>query len=72
MPKHQFAQQIRYIDILGEPENSPIRTMMERIAIETNWDNPVVQAELAPKKALLLGLNVKCCIRVNRNCHSRL
>ncbi|MHA3115742.1 type VI secretion system membrane subunit TssM [Acinetobacter sp. ANC 4635] len=50
----QFAQQIRYMDILGEPENSPIRTMMERIAIETNWDNPIVQAELAaPKKGFI-------------------
>ncbi len=28
------------------------------VAIETNWDNPVVQAELAAKD-LLLGLNVK-------------
>ena len=57
----QFSQQSKNIDILGEPQNSPIRILFERIAIETNWDNPVVQAELAvPQKVLLPGLNVKC------------
>lgn len=35
--------------------------MITRIAQETSWDNPVVQAELAaPQKVLLPGLNVKC------------
>ncbi|CAB1221476.1 type VI secretion system membrane subunit TssM [Acinetobacter bouvetii] len=42
-----FKQQARTIEILGEPENSPIRAMLEKIAQETSWDNPVVQAELA-------------------------
>lgn len=49
-----FAQQAKVIDILGEPQNSPIRTLLERIAQETSWDNPVVQAELAtPKKGIV-------------------
>lgn len=42
-----FAQQMKSIDVLGEPQNSPIRTLVERTAKETSWDNPVVQAELA-------------------------
>ncbi|NHB59142.1 type VI secretion system membrane subunit TssM [Acinetobacter sp. 194] len=45
-----FAQQMKSIDVLGEPQNSPIRTLMERTAKETSWDNPVVQAELAAPK----------------------
>ncbi len=50
----QFSQQSKNIDILGEPQNSPIRILFERIAIETNWDNPVVQAELAvPQKGFI-------------------
>lgn len=43
----EFTQQAKFIDTLGEPQNSPIRTLMNRVAQETNWDNPVVQAELA-------------------------
>ena len=43
----QFPQQVKHIDILGEPQNSPIRGLLQRIAVETNWDNPLVQAELA-------------------------
>lgn len=43
----EFAQQANIINILGEPQNTPIRTLMNRVAQETNWDNPVVQAELA-------------------------
>ena len=42
-----FATEAGIVDILGEPQNSPIRTFMERAAKETNWDNPIVQAELA-------------------------
>lgn len=50
----QFSQQVKTIDILGEPQNSPIRTLLQRIAIETNWDNPIVQAELAvPEKGFV-------------------
>lgn len=50
----QFAQQVKNIDALGEPQNSPIRTLLDRVAIETNWDNPVVQAELAaPQKGFV-------------------
>ncbi len=50
----QFSQQVKNIDILGEPQNSPIRILMDRIAIETNWDNPIVQAELAaPQKGFV-------------------
>ncbi|MFH7766973.1 type VI secretion system membrane subunit TssM [Acinetobacter sp. BSP-28] len=44
---NDFKQQAKNIEVLGEPENSPIRAMMEGIAQETSWDNPVVQAELA-------------------------
>ena len=43
----QFPQQVKHIDILGDPQNSPIRGLLQRIAVETNWDNPLVQAELA-------------------------
>ncbi|WP_200851231.1 hypothetical protein, partial [Klebsiella pneumoniae] len=50
----QFAQQVKNIDVLGEPQNSPIRMLIERVAIETNWDNPVVQEELAaPQKGFI-------------------
>lgn len=42
-----FAQQHKSIDLLGEPQNSPIRILVERTAKETSWDNPVVLAELA-------------------------
>ncbi len=42
-----FKTELRVIDVLGEPQNSPIRSFMDRVAKETNWDNPVVQAELA-------------------------
>ena len=50
----QFSQQAKMIDVLGEPQNSPIRTLLERVAIETNWDNPLVQAELAvPQKGFV-------------------
>ncbi|HBO72528.1 MAG TPA: type VI secretion system membrane subunit TssM [Acinetobacter sp.] len=50
----QFSQQVKTIDVLGEPENSPIRALLQRIAIETNWDNPIVQAELAvPEKGFV-------------------
>jgi type VI secretion system protein ImpL len=49
-----FAQQVKIIDVLGEPENSPIRTVLNRVAQETSWDNPVVQAELAtPQKGFI-------------------
>src|SRR5690606_7515146 len=49
-----FNQHTRQIDILGEPENSPIRKVMQRVAQETSWDNPVVQAELAvPQKGFI-------------------
>ena len=49
-----FANQLKSIDILGEPQNSPIRTLIERTAKETSWDNPVVQAELAvPQKGFI-------------------
>ena len=49
-----FNQQIKQIDILGEPENSPIRTLIQHVAKETSWDNPVVQAELAvPQKGFI-------------------
>ena len=49
-----FEQQRKAIDLLGEPQNSPIRTLVERTAKETSWDNPVVQAELAaPQKGFV-------------------
>ena len=44
---HDFKQQAKNIDTLGEPENTPIRSIINHIAKETSWDNPVVQAELA-------------------------
>lgn len=51
---NDFAQQVKNIDALGEPKNSPIRTLFDRVAAETNWDNPVVQAELAtPQKGFV-------------------
>ncbi|RKG33200.1 type VI secretion system membrane subunit TssM [Acinetobacter guerrae] len=50
----QFNQQVKNIDRLGEPQNSPIRILMNRIAAETSWDNPIVQAELAaPQKGFV-------------------
>lgn len=52
--KPDFAQQHKAIDLLGEPQNSPIRTLIERTAKETSWDNPIVQAELAtPQKGFV-------------------
>ncbi|TCM66577.1 type VI secretion system protein ImpL [Acinetobacter calcoaceticus] len=45
-----FNAEIKVVDILGEAKNSPIRILMERVAKETSWDNPVVQAELAAPK----------------------
>lgn len=49
-----FEQQRKAIDLLGEPQNSPIRILVERTAKETSWDNPVVQAELAaPQKGFV-------------------
>ena len=42
-----FVQQAKVMDVLGEPQNSPIRTYIDRVAKETSWDNPIVQAELA-------------------------
>lgn len=42
-----FVEELKLIDRLGEPQNSPVRTLMERVAKETSWDNPIVQAELA-------------------------
>ena len=42
-----YAQQTNFIQVLGEPENSPIRSVFDRVATETSWDNPVVMAELA-------------------------
>ena len=49
-----FKQQTKYIDSLGEPENSPIRAVFNRVAQETSWDNPIIQAELeTPKKGFV-------------------
>lgn len=49
-----FNQQIKQMDILGEPEHSPIRILIQRVAQETSWDNPMVQAELAvPQKGFI-------------------
>ncbi len=45
-----FDAEIKVVDVLGEPQNSPIRTLMDRVAKETSWDNPIVQAELAAPK----------------------
>jgi type VI secretion system protein ImpL len=42
-----FKSDARIVEILGEPQNSPIRIFIERVTKETSWDNPVVQAELA-------------------------
>lgn len=42
-----FQAQVKIMDRLGEAEDSPIRTLIQRVATETSWDNPVVQAELA-------------------------
>lgn len=44
---NNFKQQAKNIEILGEPEKSPIRSIVNYISKETSWDNPVVQAELA-------------------------
>jgi type VI secretion system protein ImpL len=44
---NDFKQQAKNIELLGEPENSPIRSIVNHIAKETSWDNPIVQAELA-------------------------
>lgn len=50
----EFKQSAQNIEKLGEPENSPIRQIITRIAQETSWDNPVVQAELAaPQKGFI-------------------
>ncbi|OTG76568.1 type VI secretion protein [Acinetobacter sp. ANC 4169] len=55
-----FNQQTKNIDILGEPENSPIRAIIQHIAQETSWDNPVLQAELAaPKTGFMAWLKSK-------------
>ncbi|WP_139102201.1 hypothetical protein, partial [Acinetobacter baumannii] len=51
----QYAQQVKKIDVLGEPQNSPIRTLIELVAIETNWDSAVVQAELAATRKGLIA-----------------
>jgi len=49
-----FNQQIKQMDLLGEPEHSPIRILIQRVAQETSWDNPMVQAELAvPQKGFI-------------------
>ena len=49
-----FNNQVKIIDVLGDAQNSPIRTLMERVAKETNWDDPIVQAELAaPQKGFI-------------------
>ncbi len=49
-----FNQQTYQMDVLGEPENSPIRKVIQRVAQETSWDNPLVQAELAgPQKGFI-------------------
>lgn len=45
-----FSEDTRFMDVLGEQQNSPIRTFIERIAKETNWDNPIIGAELAAPK----------------------
>lgn len=45
-----FTEEIKQINVLAEPKNSPIRILIERIAKETNWDNPTIQAELATPK----------------------
>lgn len=45
-----FAEETKKVDALAEPQNSPIRILVERIAKETSWDNPAVQAELATPK----------------------
>jgi len=42
-----YGQQASFVQVLGEPENSPIRSVFDRVAKETSWDNPVVMAELA-------------------------
>lgn len=47
---NNFNQQTKNMEILGEPENSPIRTIIERVTKETSWDNPMVHAELATPK----------------------
>lgn len=48
---NNFKQQTKNMEILGEPENSPIRTIIEQVTKETSWDNPMVQAELATPKS---------------------
>lgn len=49
-----FNQQIKQMDLLGEPEHSPIRILIQHVAQETSWDNPMVQAELAvPQKGFI-------------------
>src|SRR5690606_25927198 len=57
---NNFKQQAKNIEILGEPENSPLRFMITHIARETSWDNPVVQAELAaPQTGFLAWFKAK-------------
>lgn len=60
-----FKQQSKNIELLGEAENSPIRALIEHIARETSWDNPIVQAELAaPKTGFVAWFKAKV---LNRN-----
>jgi len=48
---NNFNQQTKNMEILGEPENSPIRMIIQQVAKETSWDNPMVQAEMATPKS---------------------
>ncbi len=68
------AQQSSFIDVLGEPENSPIRKVVDRIAKETSWDNPIVQAELAaPQKGFIAWFKRKVLSRDDaKHCTSKL
>ena len=62
---NDFNRQIKNIEILGEPESSPIRDIVQQVAKETSWDHPAVQAELAaPKTGFMVWFKTKI---LNRN-----
>ncbi|TCB70466.1 type VI secretion system membrane subunit TssM [Acinetobacter sp. ANC 4216] len=62
---NDFNRQTKNIEILGEPENSPIRAIVQQVVKETSWDNPVIQAELAtPKTGFMAWFKTRI---LNRN-----
>lgn len=55
-----FTEEIKQINVLADPQNSPIRILIERVTKETNWDNPAIQAELAtPRTGFIAWFKLK-------------